>query len=303
MTGGGSAVTGGGTTTGGGSAVGGGSATGGGTPSPSAVREVRLGTVSGVSYGFIEYLPQGYATGSNFPVVIFLHGSGQVGNGTTQLSAVRQVGPPRYVDTGTNYPFVMISPQTGGSWSSWEMENLMGSLLTHVLATYKVDPKRLYVTGLSLGGSGTWDLARFHSDKVAALLPVCGGSWGFSQTEADRIVNANIAVWTFHGTADGQTAIMTDDQWISMMGITLGSQQTSVTSNYPTNAVGPYSATYNAQTHAWVWVQGQTPLTTGGATPGYQVIYTRIGGGPHSIWDSVYTDPQVFNWLLQQHRP
>ncbi len=254
-------------------------------------------------YGYAEYLPAGYSSGSNYPIVFFLHGTGEKGDGSpAQLSRVLGAGPPSYVAAGTNYPFILISPQTNGSWSAYEAQYNLDPFVDYILAKYKVDRKRVYMTGLSLGGSGTWAYGSFAPQKLAAILPVCGGDWGYNQPAANAFVAQRVAIWTFHGTNDGSTGVMTDDQWMSMIGYTLGAKA-YITDSYPASAVGAYSATYSAPSTSWVWKQGQTPRDLDGTAADYPYIYTRIGGAGHSIWDSVYKDPQVFNWLLTNSRP
>ncbi len=155
--------------------------------------------------GFYEYLPPDYNSNSNnYPIVIFFHGMGERGNGTTDLPMVAYNGPPRYVVEGYKFPFILISPQLKsnfGSWPVWYMDEVV----EYVRSYLRVDPTRIYITGLSLGGGGAWDYTRSFPQKVAALAPICGGyntlSWACTYQQN------NIPIWAFHGDADSVVPI------------------------------------------------------------------------------------------------
>ncbi|MFY2558526.1 PKD domain-containing protein [Corallococcus terminator] len=110
------------------------------------------------SYGHVVYLPSGYETGSNWPIVFFLHGAGERGDGgTLQLKQVRNLGLQSYIDkNGKDYPFILVSPQTGinNFWNDQEALDSLNPFIERILSTYKVDRKRVYLTGLSMGGAG-----------------------------------------------------------------------------------------------------------------------------------------------------
>jgi gliding motility-associated-like protein len=150
--------------------------------------------------GYWEYLPPDYNSNSNnYPIVIFFHGMGERGNGTTDLPTVAYNGPPKYVVQGYQFPFILISPQLKsnfGSWPVWYMDEVV----EHVRSYLRVDPSRIYITGLSLGGGGAWEYVANYPQKVAALAPICGGyntlSWACTYRQN------NIPIWAFHGDAD-----------------------------------------------------------------------------------------------------
>jgi predicted peptidase len=117
------------------------------------------------------FLPADYEAkpAEKWPLVLFLHGSGERGE---DLEKVKIHGPPMLVAQGRQFPFVLVSPQvpTGSRWNAEEL-----SQLTDVLASkYRLDRDRLYITGLSMGGAGTWSLVAAHPDKYAAAMPLCG---------------------------------------------------------------------------------------------------------------------------------
>jgi predicted peptidase len=117
------------------------------------------------------YLPDEYdkAKDTNWPLVLFLHGAGERGD---DIERVKIHGPPKLVASGKQFPFVLCSPQcpTGSRWNADELDKLVEELT----AKYRIDSQRLYVTGLSMGGAGTWSLIASQPEKYAAAMPLCG---------------------------------------------------------------------------------------------------------------------------------
>ncbi len=150
--------------------------------------------------GYYEYLPPDYFTNSNnYPIVIFFHGMGERGNGTTEINKVSNIGPPKFVKNGYKFPFILISPQlktSFGNWPTWYMDEVV----EHVRSYLRVDPSRIYITGLSLGGGGAWEYGYTFPQKVAALVPVCGGY--NTTSKACILANNNIPIWASHGDKD-----------------------------------------------------------------------------------------------------
>jgi predicted peptidase len=143
---------------------------------------------------FLSWFPDDYKSNkkTKYPLLIFLHGSGERG---ADLDKVKVWGPPSFVEQRPDFPFIVISPQCPeGLW--WNIEDL-DILLGKLLKKYRIDPDRIYLTGLSMGGFGTWSWACTYPDRFAAIAPVCGG--GDNQF-ADEI--NNVPVWAFHGQED-----------------------------------------------------------------------------------------------------
>lgn len=166
-------------------------------------------TVPGISYGYWEYLPQGYDdnAGASYPLVIFLGGQGQEGDGTASVAGLEKLmavtAPPRLIRNGRHFPFILIAPQR---FNAWWGDNEIDAILEFAKTRYRVDPNRIYLTGLSAGAIVTWSYAVAFPQKLAAIVPIAGNGNGIP------ICNMwNVPVWAFHGTADG-----TVSQWGSI---------------------------------------------------------------------------------------
>ena len=139
------------------------------------------------------YLPPGYLASSGaWPMVVFLHGSGERG---TELDRVKAHGPPKRVGQGVEYPFILVSPQLDDD-RKWDAAPLH-ALLIALQARLRVDPDRVCATGLSLGGYGVWDWAAAYPRDLAAIAPVCGFG------RPDHVCRARrVAVRAYHGAVD-----------------------------------------------------------------------------------------------------
>lgn len=146
-----------------------------------------------VSYDYLLYLPDGYETSKDdWPLLIFLHGSGERGD---DLNKVKIHGVPKHIEKGEKFPFIVVAPQCKqGKW--WRGEELV-ALLNHIEATCRVDRSRIYITGLSMGGYGTWSMALEAADRIAAIIPVCGGGLPHRVCES-----GGVPTWAFHGDKD-----------------------------------------------------------------------------------------------------
>jgi predicted peptidase len=142
---------------------------------------------------YLTFLPTTYsAKGAPVPLIVFLHGSGERGN---DLNKVKVWGPPAIAEKDPAFPFMVVSPQVpDGEW--WHA-NLLKAMIDEVLAKYNVDRSRVYLTGLSMGGYGAWDLAIRYPGYFAAVAPVCGGG---TPIEIARM--KDVPTWVFHGMKD-----------------------------------------------------------------------------------------------------
>jgi predicted esterase len=149
----------------------------------------RLGLVQ---HRYLSFLPTGYEAGTaTYPLLLFLHGSGERG---LDIEEVRKHGPHRYLLTHDN-PFIIIEPQCDpGQW--WHACSVI-DLLDEICTKYRVDRERLYLTGLSMGGFGTWATAGEFPERFAAMVPICGRG---DPSEALRM--KDLPIWAFHGAKD-----------------------------------------------------------------------------------------------------
>jgi predicted peptidase len=151
---------------------------------------------------YLLFLPAGYeATGEKrWPLMLFLHGAGERG---TDLQKVKVHGPPKIVESRPGFPFILVSPQCPEE-ERWSNDVLLG-LLDEVIAQHRVDTNRVYLTGLSMGGFGTWSLAVQHPERFAAIAPICGGGEVIDVLLAPPARAAALkpmGVWAFHGAKD-----------------------------------------------------------------------------------------------------
>ncbi|HEU4472161.1 MAG TPA: T9SS type A sorting domain-containing protein [Flavisolibacter sp.] len=180
--------------------------------------------------GFYEYLPQGYnASGSEtYPFILFIHGLGETGDGSpANLPKVLRNGIPKLINNG-QFPasftvngqmhrFIVISPQ----FNAWPSITDVDAVVEYVKSNYKVDTRRIYVTGLSMGGGATWDYGGCSSNlsyvqKVAAIVPICGASWP-SPERAQTIATYNLPVWALHNQGDGTAPVSYTNDYINLI--------------------------------------------------------------------------------------
>ena len=146
-----------------------------------------------VRLSYLIWMPRASARpAKGWPLVFFLHGSGERGH---DLSRVKAHGPPRYAAAGAEYPFILVAPQVpeGLAWDS----DALDALRAHLVARLPVDADRILMTGLSMGGIGTWNYAADYPDRLAGIAPV--SAFG----DVDRAARlARLPTWAFHGARD-----------------------------------------------------------------------------------------------------
>lgn len=166
-----------------------------------------------VGADYLLYLPEAYpATQDAWPLILFLHGAGERGS---DLSKVEKHGPPKLIAEGGNaFPFVIVSPQCPeGDWWSGELQiDTLNALLNDVVSRYRVDQERIYVTGLSMGGFGTWHLAAAYPDRFAAIAPICG-----SGDPEDAASIAHLPIWVFHGAKDEAVPVEESESMVAAL--------------------------------------------------------------------------------------
>ena len=153
-------------------------------------------------YNYLLYLPKSYTKGQKqYPLVIYLHGGSQKGN---DLNKLKGYGLPYVVDKGHKFKFIIASPQCPAN-EYWTTEDWFDSLYHELTTKYRIDINRVYLTGISMGGYGTYTVAMDYPEKLAAIVPLCGG---INDSDTSRLCNIkHIPIWTFHGTADDKISI------------------------------------------------------------------------------------------------
>ena len=218
-----------------------------------------------VGWGYALYLPEGYETGmqKDWPLLVFLIGTGERGH---SLSLLTKHGPLRTVLDGGRLPFIIASPmlEISSDFRSFPEAHL-DALMDELLADYRVDSQRIYLTGLSMGGEATYRYALHRPDLFAALAPLAAfdpkylpGSTleGFKPFTLPWERIAKIPVWTVHGTQDPIVPLFAAQQTVDAL-----------------------------------------------RKAGGQVQFDVIDGGGHNIWTDIYTDQAFYNWLLAQSKP
>jgi predicted peptidase len=193
-----------------------------------------------VRYRYLFYLPRDYSSQTPIPMMLFLHGAGERGH---DLELVKKHGPPRLIAQGRSFPFIIVSPQCPANhW--WNAEDL-NALLDEVIRSYAVDTSRIYVTGLSMGGFGTWTLGVTYPGRFAALVPICG--WG-EPFAAFRL--KDMPIWAFHGAKDPIVPLSKSQEMIEAIKRAGGSPKLTV---YPEAGHDSWTETYNnPELYSWM---------------------------------------------------
>jgi predicted peptidase len=211
---------------------------------------------------YVVYVPYDYTPDRVWPLILFLHGAGERGEDGLKQSAVGighaiRKNPERF-------PCIVVMPQCPEEsyWKPREANVL--HILNESMAEYRVDPDRVYLTGLSMGGFGTWYLGGARPDLFAAYMPICGGGRGRELKKLDPKNTAGDAnpdglaqrpIWAFHGDADG--------------------------------VVPPEASRF---------------MVVAVKAAGGKVKYTEFPEVGHNSWDAAYGDPKAIRWLLKQRR-
>ena len=155
-----------------------------------------------VSIQYLLYLPEQYDTkkDAKWPLLVFLHGAGERGD---DIERVKVHGPPMLVEKGKDFPFIIASPQCPRG-QVWETD-VLDALLDDLIRKHRVDTTRLYLTGLSMGGYGSWSWGVQQCDRFAAIAPICGGGnfiKTYNAAGAKGKAMRSLGVWAFHGAND-----------------------------------------------------------------------------------------------------
>jgi predicted peptidase len=152
---------------------------------------------------YLLYLPVDYGKDpqQKWPLILFLHGSGERGS---DLELLKRQPLPKTLDRQKDFPFIVISPQLSLAMANWsDLIEPVKTLLDQIQASYSVDTQRIYLTGLSMGGFGTWEFALRYPRRFAAIVPIAGGYRFQSHAIPENICDLkDLPVWVFHGAQD-----------------------------------------------------------------------------------------------------
>ncbi len=173
--------------------------------------EGALETVSKETLEYYLYFPEGYDENAKQPygILLFLHGGGEAGG---ELSEVKKHGPPKMMADGYPFPFLVLAPQNPHERKWWNTAAVL-QLLDQAIEENNVDKKKVYLTGLSRGGSAAWDLAVQYPDKWAALSVVCG----MAPVPYAHWINKELPIWVFHGDKDKVIPVSESDVMVAKL--------------------------------------------------------------------------------------
>ncbi len=164
--------------------------------------------------GYYESIPKHYLeTTKKYPLILFLHGAGQEGNGSSDLPLLLNDGiiktinqktfPANFKVNGVDYSFVVIAPQL----RAMPTDSMVVSFLNFVLDHYRIDPSRIYISGISMGGVLTTEMGSHFAAKFAAAVSVSGASYGAGKNaNAAGIAAGALPLWAFHNANDPVTS-------------------------------------------------------------------------------------------------
>ena len=200
---------------------------------------------------YIVYVPEGYDGTRPVPVVVFLHGSGESKGGAKQ-PVEQGIANGHLAKRRNTFPAVVVIPQCETRATGWQAAGPDGkravAILDQVQKDYKIDPARVYLTGLSMGGYGTWSLAAAHPDRWAAIVPVCGG--GDPKAAATF---AKVPCWAFHGDKDDAVPVAKSRAMVAALKAAGGSPKYT---EYPGVGHNSWDAAYDTDAlYTWLFAQ------------------------------------------------
>jgi predicted peptidase len=154
---------------------------------------------------YAVYVPRSYDGSKPVPLIVFLHGAGE--SGTDGQKTIAQGIGTAILFNEAAWPAIVLFPQKPTQESRWiDHEGLALGVLEEARKTYNVDPTRIYLTGLSQGGAGSWAIGARHLDLFAAVVPICGftGTWDKVHVTPQSVAEgiSGLPIWTFHGLKD-----------------------------------------------------------------------------------------------------
>ena len=182
--------------------------------------------------------PKSYEKKSNkkWPLILFLHGIGERGN---NLELLKLHGIPKIIDSNKEFPLITVSPQCPleFDWRENKMQDKVISMLENFIKNNNVDKERIYITGLSMGGYGTWSILSKHPKLFAAAIPICGGG-----NPAKALKLKDIPIWTFHGEDDDVIPVIETINMVDAINNLNGNIKFTM---YPNTKHDSWTETYN----------------------------------------------------------
>ena len=192
----------------------------------------QVGKVSKRGLKYLEYVPEKEVGTEKLPLLLFFHGMGERGN---DLSKIKLHGPPSFLDDKKDFPFIVVSPQCPDT-TYWG-KGLIIPFVKEMIKKYPIDKNRVYITGLSMGGFGTWDAIIAKPKLFAAAVPICGGG------ETGKIKRIkSMPIWVFHGARDKVVPMERSDEMVNALK-ELGSKVKYTV--YPDATHDSWTETYN----------------------------------------------------------
>ena len=181
------------------------------------VKEFKYRKTTKADLKYLLFLPKDYQAHSQkrWPLIFFLHGAGERGSNVWKVAVH---GPPKIVAKDPDFPFIVVSPQCPEG-QIWSTEVLLG-LLDKVEHQLNVDKGRVYLTGLSMGGYGSWDLGLRNPERFAAIVPICGGGQVITVLLAEgtkRDALRSLGVWAFHGGKDPVVPLEESQRMVNLL--------------------------------------------------------------------------------------
>jgi predicted peptidase len=225
----------------------------------------RTVTVAGTTYKYQVFVPDDWTSQKKWPVILFLHGAGERGDDGLVQTQVG-IGKAIRLDRG-RFPAIIVIPQCRKEiwWAQSPMDDLAMKALVAATKEFHGDTQRTYLTGLSMGGYGTWHLAGKYPGRFAAIVPICGGILmpqisrqqspddTKPYTDAANKIGNKTPVWIFHGGADDTVPVAESQRMAAAMKALRG-----------------------------------------------EVHYTEYPGVGHNSWDNAYAEPELFTWLFSK---
>jgi len=194
-------------------------------------------------YNYLLFTPANYEKQDKWPLIVFLHGSGERGD---DLELVKTHGPPKIVEGKPDFEFLVVSPQVPDR-TRWDPEKIE-QLIDQVSKALKVDTDRVYLTGLSLGGYGTWSTAAKYPERFAAIVPICG----VGDPESAEAIKS-VPCWVFHGAKDQAVPLARSEEMVEALKNAGGQPKFTV---YPDADHDSWTESYNnSELYKWLLQQ------------------------------------------------